>query len=334
MSGVAAPVVELEHVSKWYGRVTALSDVSLRLAPGIWGLLGPNGAGKTTLLRLLAGQLAPNLGAVRVLGESPRRSARARVEIGLCPEADALYDELTALELVAAMAELSGATKAEARARAASALESFGLQDAMDRRVGGYSRGMRQRVKLAQAVVHDPRVLLLDEPLTGTDPVSRKHILDALRARACEGALILLSTHVLHEVESLTDQVLLIAGGRLVAEGRAAEIRALLESHPHHIVVECDRPRVLAARMLACPGVAGVRLPDPHTLVVEARDPDAAYDALATAAVEAELEVRSITSPDASLEALFHYVVERASAGAGTGADRAVGRARALSRAS
>ena len=312
------------RLTKWYGKVTALQDVSLHLGPGIWGLLGPNGSGKTTFLQLCAGQLKPALGEVTICGHRPFGNPQALHLLGLCPEADAMYDELTALEFVTSMAELSGYGRGEAAERAADALERFGLGDAMERRIGSYSRGMRQRAKLAQAVVHDPRVLLLDEPLTGTDPTSRQLILGELRRRAEDGAVVLFSTHVLPEVEAVTDRVLLIARGQLVAQGLVHEIRELLEEHPHHIRVYTPKPRQLAKALLDLEGIVGVQFA-PFGVELMTYEPDATYDLLTEKIVELDLPFESISSPDANLEALFHYLVERSTRAAGTGADAGVG---------
>ncbi|MEC7525154.1 MAG: ABC transporter ATP-binding protein [Myxococcota bacterium] len=319
------------RLSKWYGKVTAVADVSLHLGPGIWGLLGPNGSGKTTFMRMCAGQIRPSVGKLHVGGLPPFGNPRVMARLGYCPEADAMYDELTGLEFVSAMAELSGFPPDVATKRAKDALEEFGLTDAMNRAVGGYSRGMRQRAKLAQAIVHEPDVLLLDEPLTGTDPASRQQILDALRRRAKDGALVLFSTHVLHEIEALTDRLLLIARGQVVAQGGMQEIRELLDEHPHHVRVQCDRPRDLASALLANErGVVALHFPAEDVLEVHTWQPDETYDAIAKQVVEGGFQLRSITSPDATLEALFYYLVERANRGAGTGADAGSGGMRKL----
>lgn len=319
-----APLIRAQRLTKWYGKVTALQDITLELGPGVWGLLGPNGSGKTTFLQLAAGQIRAPLGSIQVCGMAPFANPDALRFIGLCPEADALYENLTGLEFVSAMAELSGYNRKEAKERSAAALEAFGLDEAMNRATGGYSRGMRQRVKLAQSVVHEPRVLLLDEPLTGTDPTSRATILEEIHRRAEAGACVVFSTHVLPELEAVTDNILLIARGQLVAQGRTHEIRSLLEGHPHHVQILCDRPRDLASALAHVEGIVGMQFA-PGGLEAMTYDPDSTYMAIAAAALDMGVEVTSITSPDANLESLFHSLVEHGSRGAGTGSDRAVG---------
>lgn len=321
----SAPSIRALRLSKSYGHVAALLDVTLELEAGVYGLLGPNGSGKSSLLGLVSGQLAPSNGELLVCGRRPFGDPEVLRRIGVCPEADALFEELTAHEMVTALARMSGMAGSEAADRAKASLEDFGLGGAMHRPMGGYSRGMRQRVKLAQSVVHDPDILLLDEPLTGTDPTSRAVILDQVRKRADAGALVLFSTHVLHEVEALTNKMLLIAQGRVVAVGEVHAIRAMLDEQPHHVRVDCARPRALAAKLAEGEEIVGITFPTPDSVELLTRAPDRTYSRVTDAILEADYGFRAVTSPDATLEKLFHYLVDRGSRRAGTGIDRAVG---------
>ncbi len=302
--------IETRALSRWYGPILAVQDVEVSLGPGVWGLLGPNGSGKSTLLAMLAGQLRPSKGDVRVLGERPWQNPKLFARVGLCPEHDALYDDLTAREMLTLLLELHGFVRSEADGRAAQALDDVGLKDSMDRPVGGYSRGMRQRVKIAQAFAHDPEVLLLDEPLSGTDPLSRAKVIERIRARGAAGACVVVSSHVLHEVEAMTDRIALILRGRLVAEGNLYALRDLLDDHPHRIAVECSDPRKLSHALLDLPSVESIHFEGSHAVEVRTRTPGDCYREIPRRARDAGIRIRSLTSPDASLEAVFRYLVE------------------------
>ena len=310
MSAPTQPSIRADRLGKWYGPVIGVNDVNLELGPGVHGLLGPNGAGKTTFLRLVAGQLRPSTGRVEVLGQTPWNRPDVLARIGLCPEVDAFWDELTGLEFVEMLLRFSGYGDAESRERGKKSLALFELADVMDRPVSTYSRGMKQRTKLAQAFAHDPEVLILDEPLAGTDPLTRSTIVDAIRARGAAGACVIVSSHVLHEVEAMTENVLLLVKGQLVADGNMYRIRELIDEHPHHILIECDRPRELGRALLDEPAILSLRFPADDAVEVETRLPDACYDQIPRRALAAGIKVRRLTSPDASLEAVFKYLVE------------------------
>ncbi len=305
------PAVELSGVSKWYGPVIGLNKLTLRIPPGITGLLGPNGAGKSTLLQLATGQLRPSQGTIRVLGQAVWRNPRLNADIGFCPEQDAFYEWMTGWDFVRTCARLSGMNSAPAEAAADHALELVGMTGNMHRAIRGYSKGMRQRTKLAQALVHEPRILFLDEPFTGTDPIGRHDMMQLIRDLAETGTSILVSSHVLHEVEALTPHIVLLSRGRLVADGHVREIRDLIDQHPHRIVLVSDQFRDLAARLVAWDDVEGVRfLADKSALLVETRKPDAFYGKLPELALGQGLSIREVYSEDDNLEAVFAYLVK------------------------
>jgi ABC-2 type transport system ATP-binding protein len=305
-----APAIRVERMSKWYGQVLGVSEVSLEVRGGIVGLLGPNGAGKSTLLKTLAGLLRPSRGLVEVLGGAPFASVEVRRRLGYCPEHEGTYEELSGREFVAALAELSGMGRSEASRRAENALAEMGLFEAQDRPLRSYSKGMRQRAKLAQAFVHDPNLLLLDEPLTGCDPVARAGIIAAIQRLAAAGKTVLVSSHVLYEIEALTREIVLMHRGQILAEGNVYRIRELIDDHPHRVRVECDRPRDLAARLLAEDHVVRVQFEE-GALEVETRTPDRMYDALSEAALALGVKIRSLTSPDNNLQAVFEYLTAK-----------------------
>lgn len=303
-------VAEFRAVSKWYGNVIGVNHLSFRLPPGITGLLGPNGAGKSTVLQLATGQLRPSQGEVVILGQRAWGNPRLNRQIGLCPEQDAFYEWMSAREFVSYCARLGGYSRRDARDRADRAIEQVGMTAARDRAIRGYSKGMRQRTKIAQTLVHDPKIVFLDEPMTGTDPVARRDLMDIVLRLAADGTTILLSSHVLHEVQSITPNIVLLNRGRLVAEGDTRQIRDLIDKHPHRIILTSSEARALAAKLVRFADVVGVDLGrDSGSILVETRTPDEFYSRLAGIALESDTPVDGVASDDDNLEAVFKYLV-------------------------
>jgi ABC-2 type transport system ATP-binding protein len=306
------PVVHFEGVSKWYGNVIGLNKLTLRIPAGVTGLLGPNGAGKSTFLQLATGQLRPSQGTVHVLGQAPWNNPALMRHLGLCPEQDAFYEWMTGFDFVRTCARLTGLRRAEAEAAAEKAMTTVGMTENMHRAIRGYSKGMRQRTKLAQALVHRPRVLLLDEPFTGTDPVARHDLIEVIRGMGAAGCSVVVSSHVLYEVQALTPNIVLLHRGRLVAEGHVRQIRDLIDGHPHRIVLVCDDYRGLAAKVVGWDDVEGVKvMASQSALLVETRRPDAFYGRLPALATRDGVALREVYSDDDNLEAVFNYLVSR-----------------------
>jgi ABC-2 type transport system ATP-binding protein len=307
---VSEPVLIAEHLSKWYGQVIGLNDVSVSVPPGITGLLGPNGAGKSTFMKLITGQLRPSQGHVAVLGQPIWGNPSLYLRIGFCPEQDAFYERMTGLEWVAALARLTGMDAARARAAAERAIASVDLMEAAGKRIGAYSKGMRQRIKLAQALVHDPELLVLDEPLAGMDPVARRRTIRLIRDWAKQGRSVIVSSHILHEIESMTANILLINNGRILAEGNVHQIRDLIDEHPHTVYIRAAEPRRLAQEFLARADVISLRF-EPDALVIETGTPDAFYANLTELVASGSVgHVEALTSPDDNLQAVFRYLVK------------------------
>jgi ABC-2 type transport system ATP-binding protein len=305
------PVIVAEHLSKWYGQVSGLNDVSVAIPRGITGLLGPNGAGKSTFMKLVTGQLAPSSGSLRVLDQPVWRNPAIYERIGFCPDQDGFYDTMTGRDWLEGLVRLNGLDREAARAAAARALALVDLGEAADRKIGAYSKGMRQRIKLAQAVVHDPDLLILDEPLNGMDPLMRRRTIALIRGWARDGKSILVSSHVLHEIESMTANILLIDSGRIVAEGDVRQIRSLMDEHPHTVVVRARDPRALGRHLMAADDVLSLAFEDRGLVVATAR-PDAFYARLTALAASGEGgEIDEITSPDDTLQGVFTYLVKR-----------------------
>jgi len=304
-------IVATEHLSKWYGQVSGLNDVTVGVPPGITGLLGPNGAGKSTFMKLVTGQLKPSKGTVRVLGESIWGNPALYARIGFCPEQDAFYERMTGLEWVTALLTLNGLNDGQAGAAARQGLEAVDLLDAANKKIGAYSKGMRQRVKLAQAIAHDPELLILDEPLTGMDPIMRRRTIRLIKDWAKKGKSIIVSSHILHEIESMTSNILLINNGRILAEGNVHQIRDLIDEHPHTVFIRAAEPRALARTLLADDGVISLRF-EPGAVVIQTERPDAFYARLTEMAASGEGgTIDEVTSPDDNLQAVFKYLVRQ-----------------------
>ena len=301
-------LVVVDRVSKWFGDLVAVSDVSFSVQPGVTALLGPNGAGKSTMLRMLCGLARPSSGTVRVLGVDPRTEPSAAADIGLAPQQEAVFTHLTALEFVRASAELQGVRNADAEARRVLGLVELDPDDR--RRLPTYSKGMRQRVKLAQAIVHQPRVILLDEPLSGLDPRQRVHMVALFHDLAAEGRAVIVSSHVLEEVERFGSNVVVIAKGRLAAQGDFREIRARMDDRPQRVRIRCDRPRSLASALVRRPEIAAVAL-NGDVVEVDTTDAPALGRALAPVCVEIGTRLHEVRPLDDDLESVFRYLVSR-----------------------
>jgi len=302
-------VVSAQSVSKWYGQVIALNDVTTEVSSGVLGLLGPNGAGKSTFMKLVAGQLRPSQGLVSVFGRPIWGNPAVYARIGYCPDQDAFYERMTGVEWLTALVRLHGLDEDAARDAARRALDVVGLAEVATRRIGAYSKGMRQRVKLAQAIAHDPDLLLLDEPLTGMDPIGRRRTIKLIREWGRTGKTVVVSSHILHEIELMTSTILLIDHGRILAEGNVHQIRDLIDEHPHKVSISASDPRRVAGALLQDEHVISMNFSD-DTLVVETDRPDAFYTRLTALAASGEAgAIDEVTSPDDNLQAVFEYLV-------------------------
>ena len=301
--------IEVSDVSKWYGSVVAVNDVSFEVGPGITGLLGPNGAGKTTVLHMIAGLAKCSRGSVSVLGEPARENPGLYKRMGFMPEHESVYGFFTGRQLVEFAARLNGVSEIDAAVDRAIAM--VGMEEAQNRRMGGYSRGMRQRMRLAATLVHDPQVIILDEPLNGTDPRQRIEFHDVMERLASEGRTILISSHILEEVETLASRILLMISGKLAASGDFRAIRAKLDEQAYRVRVVVDSPRAMASAIMGMEEVDSVSVGEDGSLLVYSRRVAALQVALPRLAKENGVRLTRVEPTDDSLESLFEYVVER-----------------------
>ncbi len=308
-TNAASPVIRVDHVSRWFGSVVAVSDVTFDITPGITGLLGPNGAGKTTLLRMMTGLADVSDGTVTVFGQPVRDNPPLYGRIGVMSEHETVYGFMRGRDFVKMMARLRGVTNLDAAVDRA--IDLVDLREAAHRRLGTYSRGMRQRMRLAATLVHDPEILILDEPLNGADPRQRVHFQGLLRKLAAQGRTIVLSSHILEEVELLADTVLLIVNGKLAASGGFRAIRAALDERPYHVRVISNAPRALAAAVVTLDSVDAVNVdPDGAIVVLSSNVRELQID-LPRLARSASISLRRVEPLDDSLESVFGYLVDR-----------------------
>ncbi|MCX6381642.1 MAG: ABC transporter ATP-binding protein [Armatimonadetes bacterium] len=304
-------MIALENASRWYQQVIGINDVTCHIPPGMTALLGPNGAGKSTMLKLITGQLKPTKGRVQVLGQEPFANPKVYQKLGYCPEIENNYDEMTGYEFVTLMGALTGISSATLKNRVHEVVEMVGMTVNAGRKIGGYSKGMRQRIKVAQGIIHDPDVLILDEPMNGLDPVGRREMTKVFLDMAAAGKCVVVSSHILYEVEAMTSNILLMHRGRLMAQGNVYHIRSLIDSHPHRITITTSDARRLGAKTLDLPYVLGVKFDshDPRKLELETHSPHLFYSAFPDIVLEGGFVVENYESPDNNLEAVFRYLV-------------------------
>jgi len=296
-------------LSKWYGMVLGLNNITLGIKKGITGLLGPNGAGKSTLLKLVTGQLVPSQGRLWVMGEEARNNTHLKARVGYCPEVDSFYHWMTGLQFVSYLARLNGMSISEADKAAKEVIKAVDMVGDMNRKLAGYSKGMRQRIKIAQSIVHDPELIILDEPLSGTDPLARVRIMEVINDLVKDGHDILMSSHVLHEIERLTENIVLIHKGKLLAQGNIHDIRDLIDKHPHTIMIETVEPRILARELEGLEYVAAMEF-FPKMLMVRTTRPETFYRELPRIVTRTGIKYTGLTSPDDNLNAVFKYLTE------------------------
>jgi ABC-2 type transport system ATP-binding protein len=303
-------IIKTEKLSKWYGNILGLSDVTISIESGITGLLGPNGAGKSTFLKLLTGQLKASIGCVTIEGEKVRNNHRLFSKIGFCPEGDSFYEEMTGWEFVTGLLKLQNFSSSEITSKAQKALSIVDLEKNKDRRIKTYSRGMRQRLKFAQAISHEPKILILDEPLNGMDPLGRRKLIRLIKTYREEGKTIIVSSHVLPEIEAMTNNIILIHQGKIFAQGDIHYIRDLIDTHPHMISVKCSDPRKAASRFVNKDYILNIDFSgEEDTFVVKTNNRDKFFNRLPSIFIDENIEVTEITSPDDNLQAVFDYLI-------------------------
>ena len=302
------PVVMFDRVSKTYGRINALSGVSIGISGGVTGILGMNGAGKSTLFKLMMGKIKPSSGAIRLFGTDPWKNPAPYSRVGFVPEHEKMYDWMTALDFITTFARLHGMTRDEATKEATRVLSFVSLDEVMHKRIGQFSKGMRQRVKIAHALVNDPELIVLDEPLQGCDPLARTTIMNVIKQLGAMGRTVLVSSHILHEIERITEQIVILHRGRVLALGNSHAIREMLDQHPHKILLDCNNPRILAKSIIGLDEVTGISFVNPEKLLIETRHLGAIHQKLPQIIVDSGQTVTGIDNPDDDLQSILMYL--------------------------
>ncbi|MGY8670296.1 MAG: ABC transporter ATP-binding protein [Candidatus Poseidoniales archaeon] len=303
-----APVVMFDNVSKQYGRINALTSISVALSGGVTGVLGMNGAGKSTLFKLMMGKIKPSAGEVKLFGQNPWKNTAPYARVGFVPEHEKMHDWMTALDFITTFARLHGLTRDEAEKEATRVLNFVGLGDVMLKQIGRFSKGMRQRVKIAHALVNDPELIILDEPLQGCDPLARTSIMNVIRELGRMGRTVLVSSHILHEIERITEQIVILHNGRLLALGNSHAIREMLDQHPHKISITCEDPKALAKDVIDIEEVRGLSIPYANNLIIETQHFGVVHAKLPGIIVDNSHKVSQIDSPDDDLQSILRYL--------------------------
>lgn len=303
-------LIVFEDVSKFYGEILGVNRINLTIEPGITSLVGPNGSGKTTLMNLMTGLIQPTRGEIRLLGIAPTDPEQLFRRVGYCGQFDSFPRGVTGYQFVNSFLRVHGFEKRQAEEKAWQAIERVDLVEAASRKVAGYSKGMRQRIRLAQSIAHEPQVMILDEPLNGLDPMARAETIRIFRELAREGMHLIISSHILHEVDTMSDRVVLINNGYILAEGGVTGVREEIEDHPMQVMIRCNLPRELAAQVFAAPHVVEAQLhPDRQGLFVKTTNPDELFLMMNRLAIESSVVIESVTPVDDDLAAVYHYLI-------------------------
>ncbi len=304
--------VQTKAISKWYGNILGVSDITIKIEKGIHGLLGPNGAGKSTFLKLISGQLKLNIGSIKIFGKQLEDNYNLFKRIGLCPEIDSFYIGITGWEFVFFNSKLLGYKGKEAEKKAKIAIDRVGLLESKNKLISEYSLGMRQRIKLASSIIHEPDLLILDEPLRGIDPLWRVKIRELIKEFEKMGKTVIVSSHILSEVEEMTDSIILIHQGKIFAQGKIEQIREILDTHPHQVSIKSNNIRLIGEKIITSKHILNINIDDKdNRIIINTNNRDNFFESLSKIIVDNKLKIEEISAPDDNLQAVFDYLIGR-----------------------